>query len=105
MDEEAVISQWMDDMEGEARKLGLYAMRAEGERRQLDPHSPPRVVVAMVFLVGDEAFSDRVQNPERYSDEAVIGQIEHATYESEAEAIARRFAESGKLFEGDDGDE
>jgi hypothetical protein len=105
VDEEVVFMKWTEEFEAEARKLGLYLMNSDAKRTQLDPHSPPRPVVAMVFLIGDEAFSDRVQHPENYSDEKVMGEIEHATYESEAEAIARRYAESGGLFAEDDADE
>lgn len=102
LDDEVVFTKWSDEFEGVARKMGLYLMTSVSERRQLDPHSPPRPIVAMVFLIGDEAFSERVQHPELYSDVAVMAEIEHATYESEAERIARRFAESGALFEEED---
>lgn len=102
LDDEVVFTKWSDEMEDVARKMGLYLMSATCDRRQLDPHSPPRPIVAMVFLIGDEAFSERVQHPERFTDVAVMAEIEHATYESEAERIAARFAQSGALFEDDD---
>lgn len=102
LDDEVVFTKWSDEFEGVARKLGLYLMSSTCERRQLDPHAPSRPIVSMVFLIGDEAFSERVQHPELYTDVAVMAEIEHATYESEAERIAARFAASGSLFEDDD---
>lgn len=105
--DETVFTDFIEKMESTARALGLYLQTARGQRQPLeefvlvgtDPVVRPFVVAQ--FLLGDEAFSDRVQHPEKYSDEAVMKGMEHATYESEAERIMRRFAESGELFDAD----
>lgn len=106
--EEEVFRSFIERMDKFARGLGLYMQGANGSRRPLeesvlvgtDPVRRP--FVSASFLLGDEAFSDRVQHPERYSDDAEIRRIEHATVKAEAEEIMRRFAETGKLFGDDD---
>lgn len=108
--DEEVFSTFIEGMEKFARSMGLYMQNATGTRRPIDPFvlagTDPvvRPFVTASFVLGDEAFSDRVQHPERYTDDAEIRKIEHATVKSEAEEIMRRFAESGRLF-GEDDDE
>lgn len=106
--DQKVFAEFIETLENLARPLGLYLMQAHGHRQPLeqlvvagtDPVVRP--FVSALFVLGEEAFSDRVQHPELYGDDAEIAKIEHATFESEAEEIMRRFAEEGKLFAEED---
>lgn len=109
--DDKVFDEWIKDMESFSRSLGLYLQSANGARMAIEKHvlvgTDPIVkpLVAATFIVGEEAWSDRVQHPELYSDTAVIATIEHATIMSEADMIRERFLKTGKLFEGDDEDD
>ncbi len=106
-----VFEEFIREMETFARPLGLYLQTANGARMAIekevivgtDPIVKP--LVAATFIVGDEAWSDRVQHPELHSDTAIIASIEHATHMSEAERIRERFLTTGKIFEDDDDDD
>lgn len=92
--EEEVFRDFIDKMEEAARKLGLYLNRATGQRQPVDRmvpvgvSVPVRPLVAATFTLGDEAFSDRVQHPERYTDDAMLAGIEEATWRDAARRIS-----------------
>lgn len=100
-----VFQDFMEVMEAWARSMGLYLTEASAQRAPLessvsdvtDPVVRPWITAR--FVLGDEAFSDRVQHPEKYSDEAMLSGMEHATLEAEAERITQRFRETGELFD------
>lgn len=106
--DDEVFREFIEKLDVGARKLGLYVESARGQRMPLDTHVMAggfdpiiRPFVTVTFMMGDEAFSDKVQNPQLYSDDAVLAQIEHATRASDADEIMRRYQNSGKLFERD----
>jgi hypothetical protein len=104
--DDEVIKDFIEKMEKFARELGLYLDSASGGRVPI-PNSGQfddivRPLVTAKFIIGDEAFTDKVQNPELHTMDATLVQIEHATAMSEAEEIMRRYQESGKLFRSDD---
>lgn len=105
--EDQVFRDFIEKMEKFARSLGLYMGGAYGRRRPMEEYvlegTDQRVMpfVSATFILGDEAFDDRVQHPERYTDDAVLGQIEHATLKLEAEDIMKKFLLTGKVFDDD----
>lgn len=106
--DEKVFTDFIEGMESWARGLGLYLQHAQGRRHPLEAMALTgtdpvvRPFVGAVFMLGEEAFSERVQHPEKYTDETMLKGMEHATLDAEAERIAQRFLETGKLFDGDD---
>lgn len=98
-DERELLAQFIESMTDAATCLGMYAVRSSGQRVTLDEFSPPRVYVGMKFTLGQEAWSDRVQHPELYSDETMLEGIEAATWRQEAERIRHRYEVEGKLFD------
>lgn len=105
--ETEVFNEFISKMESWSRPFGLYLREAQGRRQPLEKYvlvgTDPvkRPFVWAVFTLGDEAFTDRVQHPELYSDEAVLAQIEHATLQSDAERIMAKFLETGEVFDAD----
>lgn len=49
------------EMEDAARKLGLYL---QDHQLAMDPRDPTKMIIIGQFLIGDVAWSDRVQNPQ-----------------------------------------
>lgn len=78
-------------LEDKARKMGLYVdhvqavMGADGE-----------LVLVADFILGDVAFSDRVQNPEKYSTNTMVDTLEKSmqtdTFLEERAKIQRNLA-------------
>lgn len=104
VDDDIVFHKFIEEMEEACRPLGLYLMSSSAGRREFDVGGPSRPLVGLKFIIGDEAFSDRVQHPEKYSDDAMLASMEHGIYEDDARQIAERFAK-GILFEGDEDDD
>ena len=106
--DEKVFTDFIEKMEAFARDMGLYVVTAHGKRMPIDGRvmagfdPVDRPFVAATFIIGDEAFTDRVQNPQLYTDDAMLAQIEHATRASDAEELLRRYETTGKLFREDD---
>lgn len=114
IDEEEAIRAYVEKVKKAVEKFGLYMTWANGRREDVEgqlvmvgadqaPHPNSRLTVRMIFDIGSQAFSEKVQNPEMYSDMAIIAQIEHATYEDAAARILEKFLTTGKVLdEGDD---
>lgn len=105
-----VFTEFIEEMEKFGNTIGLYTIRANGKRHPLDDEvlagfdPVVRPFVAATFMLGDIAFSDEVQNPELYTVDATLAQIEHATHVSEAQEILSRYETTGKLFRSDEDD-
>lgn len=59
-------------LEDGARKVGLYAQQVRLGANE----DGSRMVLMADFLIGDVAWSDRIQHPERYDDTTTFKQIE-----------------------------
>lgn len=111
MDQEQAVRQCIERVSDVASRLGMHAIWANARLEdddgvpvmatvgggELDPSA--KLMLRCIFVLGDEAFSDRVQHPERYTDAATIAEIEHATYKADAERILRRLAETGEILD------
>lgn len=106
--DEVVFDAFVEKMETQCRSLGLYMKDANGGRRPIEqfvlPGTDPlvRPFVAATFLLGDEAFSDRVQHPEKYTDDAILASIEHSTYKDEASRLVEEYKNKGVVLDGDE---
>jgi hypothetical protein len=95
---------FIEVMKGFADDLGLYLISATGKMQSLDTYVMPgndpvvKPFVYARFDIGEIAFSDRVQHPEKYTDEAMLAGIEQASLEEQARRIVQRYNETGELF-------
>jgi hypothetical protein len=107
--QEKPFADFIEAMRSFANDLGLYMIDASGKMQTLDTYVMPgndpvvKPFVYARFDIGDIAFSDRVQHPERYTDEAMLAGIEQASYEEQARRIMQRFNETGEFFEHGEG--
>ena len=53
----------------EARKVGLYLENMAGMQHAHSEDEEPQTIVAATFIVGEQAFSDRVLNPEKHEED------------------------------------
>lgn len=64
----------MQNADDTLSKLGLYT---EGVMPYPDPTGQPGFIGVMVCTIGDVAFTDRVQNPEKAETDKAFGAIQH----------------------------
>lgn len=119
-------AELIDNLKRRAEKIGLYMQSAfqatqgvemdeEMEAKLTDSDAikarmetgEVRVAIMALFTVGDVAFSDRVQNPEKYDTDTQFRQIMPTEAEMKADEIREQMRRNrGKLFDfgGDDED-
>lgn len=81
----------MEKLEETSRKMGLYPEQAHAMKMPDDSF-----VFVVEFLLGDVAFSDRVQNPQKYSTDTMVNTMEKNllgdTFLEERAKIQKRLA-------------
>lgn len=98
-----------DELEAAGRKVGLY-IRDAGLTMIPMPHGAPDMEInpAMVvnFTVGDQAWSDRIQNPEQDSTETefrkMAVEMEKDKFEETRADLERRLREGKNILGGDE---
>ena len=83
----------MEKLQEETRKMGLYVSTAVLHQEPV--HDPalaaagekPQTKLIVSFTLGDIAFSDRIQNPEKDQVEDQFREIEHGTIRDQVEDI------------------
>lgn len=99
-----------DELENAARKVGLY-LRDAGLTMVPNLHGDVAMEPALIanFTVGDQAWSDRVQNPEQNSTEAefrkMAVEMEKDKFEETRAELERRLREGKDLLGSDDDDD
>lgn len=88
-----------DQVEERCAPLGLY-LRGLGLRPP-DEH-PPDMVVVLDFTLGDLAFSDRVQNPEREQINRQVAEMTDELGDSTGETLRQHWIDKGVLRPRDD---
>lgn len=66
----------LDRLEDKARQMGLYVDSAHVLLMPVPQASEPEMVFAVNFTLGDIAFSDRVQNPDKHATDSMIRTLE-----------------------------
>lgn len=89
--------QATSDIDDGARKIGLYL---QDSHLAVDPREPTKMVIVAQFLVGDVAFSDRVQNPVADEDLDQVKALESDLKKQEFEELRERLQQE---HGGDDG--
>lgn len=86
----------LDQIEDEARKMGLYIDEAHVMRAQTG-----ELVFVVQFLLGDIAFTERVQFPDKAATNSMVEtmekQLQQDTFLDERERL-RKVLESGDVF-------
>lgn len=92
-----------EQIEDKARQMGLYH---DGARAVMMPDG--ELVLMVDFVLGDVAFSDRVQNPQRYATDSMIRTMEKGQQDddflNERERIKTALAEGKDIFSALDGE-
>jgi hypothetical protein len=87
----------LDDL---ARQLGMYV-----EHYNWIPTPDGQEALVVDFVLGDIAFSDRIQNPQKYSTDDAIRriakQLEADTFLDERTRLKEVLAQGGDVLEGD----
>lgn len=83
----------LDELEDDARKIGLYV---DSAHVMPDPQGSGEMVFMVDFMLGDVAFSDRVQNPEQYGSDQILRGMEAGMQRSDFEETREKMIESLK---------
>jgi hypothetical protein len=97
----------LDGIEQAAQKLGLYMQGYGFAQVPAEDGGAATTVAAVTFIIGDQAFSDRVQNPEKYEQDKELQTMFKESSLDEAEILKeqlRKAVEEGGDIFGADGE-